>query len=225
MSKLIRTLSVLTICVLVGIGLSGCGGSTDLTGSGSDVATIQGRVANSGSATATANDAVRKMSGNKSGIVVTVVGTGASTTTDAQGDFVISVPAGDVTLRFQGSGIDATLQISGVAAGQTVTITVRLSGSKAEIESEEVSDRCFSVGAKAEIEGKIESKTTDSLVVDQQGKGEFRAFVTTATRIRKGNNTLTLDELDVGARVHVKGTGRGVTDGLCSVDATEIKLQ
>jgi hypothetical protein len=225
MSKIIRTLSVLTICVLVAISLSSCGGSADLTGSGSDAATIQGRVANSGSATATADDSVRKMSGNKSGIVVTVVGTGASTMTDAQGDFVISVPAGDVTLRFQGPGIDASLQIKGVAAGQTITITVQLSGSRAEIESEEVRDSCFSAGAKAEIEGKIESKTTDAIVVEQQGKGEFRAFVTTATRIRKGNDTLTLEDLRAGARVHVKGTGRGVTDGLCSVDATEIKLQ
>jgi len=225
MSKLIRTLAVLTVCGLIGVGLTSCGGSTDLTGS-SDAATIQGRVANSGSAAAAAaDDSVRKMSGNKNGIIVTVVGTGASTTTDAQGGFVITVPPGDVTLRFQGPGIDASLQIKGVAAGQTITITVNLSGSRAEIESEEVHDSCFNAGARAEIEGKIESKTTDAIVVEQQGKGEFRAFVTTATRIRKGNNTLTLEDLLTGARVHVKGTGRGVTDGLCSVDATEIKLQ
>ena len=50
-------------------------------------------------------------------------------------------------------------------------------------------------------------------------------MVSDSTRIRKGNRSLTLEDLAVGSRVHVSGTGRGESDGSCEVDATEIKLQ
>jgi hypothetical protein len=86
-------------------------------------------------------------------------------------------------------------------------------------------DACFTPGAKAEVEGLIDSKTGTSITVAQQGKGDFRCLVSASTRIRKGNHTLTLSDLAVGARVHVSGTGRGASAGVCEVDATEIMLQ
>lgn len=193
--------------------------------SGSGGATIVGTV-NPG-ATAGSRGEVRAMAGS-SGITVTVVQTGQSTQTDSSGRFVLTnVPAGDVTLHFTGSGVDAELQISGLQAGQTLTITVHVSGNHADMDdnSSPAHSSCFSPGAKAEVEGRITGKAASSITVDQEGKGDFLCMVTDSTRIRKGNKSLTLEDLDVGDHVHVSGTGRGDSGGTCEVDATEIKLQ
>jgi len=109
-------------------------------------------------------------------ISVSVVGMSISTTTDSSGHFVLAgLPEGTVTLRFQGPGIDATLEISGLAAGQTLTISVQASGNEASLVTSPVAapspspspsaspsaspsplaQQCPDVGEKAEIEGTI----------------------------------------------------------------------
>jgi hypothetical protein len=193
--------------------------------SGSAGATIVGTV-NPG-ATASSRGEVRAMAAS-SGITVTVVQTGQSAQTNSSGQFVLTnVPPGDVTLRFTGTGVDAELQISGLQAGQTLTITVHVSGNHADMDddSSPAHSSCFAPGAKAEVEGRITGKDASSITVDQEGKGDFLCMVTDSTRIRKGNKSLTLENLDVGDHVHVSGTGRGESAGTCEVDATEIKLQ
>ena len=197
--------------------------------SASGGATIVGTV-NPGAAAASLGE-VRALAG-QSGITVTVVQTSQSTQTDSSGRFVLTdLPAGTVTLRFTGTGMDAQLQISGLQAGQTLTITVNVSGSHADIDSSEESpapppqSRCFAVGAKAEVEGRITGKAASSITVEQEGKGDFVCMITDSTRIRKGNGSLTQEDLDVGDHVHVSGTGRGESGGSCMIDATEIKLQ
>jgi hypothetical protein len=173
-------------------------------------------------------------SSRHAGITVTVVETGQTTQTDGSGQFVITAPAGAVTLRFQGRGVDASLQIGGLVAGQTLTITVQVSGSHAHMgeghdgeddDGDEGEGSCFATGAKAEIEGLVSATDLDSITVRQQGKGEYRCLVSAETRIRKGNRTLTLADLAVGNRVHVKGTGLGSAPTSCDVAASEIKLQ
>ncbi len=68
------------------------------------------------------------------GIKVSIVGTNLSTTTDASGVFILSgVPSGKVVVRFEGPGIDARLEISGLVDGQTVTITVQVQGTQAAL--------------------------------------------------------------------------------------------
>ncbi len=81
------------------------------------------------------------------------------------------------------------------------------------------------VGANAQVEGLIGSKQPGAIVVDQQGKGEFLCEVSGNTRIRKGNTNFTFEQLQVGWRVHVSGTGLGESSGRCRVQADEIKVQ
>ena len=197
--------------------------------SGSAGATIVGTV-NPRAAAASLGE-VRALAAS-SGITVSVVQTGQSTQTNGSGQFVLTnLPAGTVTLHFTGTGMDAQLQISGLQAGQTLTITVNVSGSRADLDSSEESpappphSSCFAAGAKAEVEGRITHKTTSSITVEQEGKGDFVCMITDSTRIRKGDGSLTQEDLDVGDRVHVTGTGRGESGGSCMIDATDITLQ
>lgn len=85
-------------------------------------------------------------------------------------------------------------------------------------------------GPNAQVEGKITSTSTTSrgggsIVVFQQGKGDFICLVSSSTRIRKGNTTYTPDQLRVGWRVHVSGQGLGASGNACQVQADEIKVQ
>jgi protein involved in polysaccharide export with SLBB domain len=64
-----------------------------------------------------------------SNIKVSVVGSSLVTSTDSAGQFVLTgVPAGRVELRFEGPGLDARLEIAGLAEGQEIHITVKASG-------------------------------------------------------------------------------------------------
>ena len=196
--------------------------------SSSGGATIMGTVNSSASASGAGD--VRAMAGG-AGITVAVVQTGQSTMTDGSGRFVLTgVPSGTVTLHFTAAGIDAQLQITGLQVGQTLTITVHVSGSHADLgngdhPSDPAHSTCFTSGAKAEVEGVISTKAASSITVSQQGKGDYDCLVSASTRIRKGNRSLTLEDLAVGSRVHVSGTGLGIVGGVCEVDASEIKLQ
>ena len=70
-------------------------------------------------------------------VTVTVVGTNISTTIDGSGRFHLSgVPPGDVQLRFTGTGLDATLTLRGVQAGDRIDIKVRLTDTSVRIEAE-----------------------------------------------------------------------------------------
>ena len=84
---------------------------------------------------------------------------------------------------------------------------------------------CPDSGKKAEVEGKITAKGAADITVSQQGKGDYLANVDASTRIRKGNTTLTFDQLAVGNRVHVKGSSLGLSGDTCGVQASEVKLQ
>lgn len=79
-------------------------------------------------------------------------------------------------------------------------------------------------GQKVEVEGTINAKAGSNITVNQQGKGLFACEVGTA-RIRKGNTSFTVDQLQVGWRVHVSGTGLGESGGMCRVSASEVKVQ
>jgi hypothetical protein len=80
-------------------------------------------------------------------------------------------------------------------------------------------------GANAEVEGIITGKGGSTVTVRQQAKGDFLCLVSGSTRIRKGNTTYTLADLQAGWRVHVKGTQQGLSGSACQVSATEIKVQ
>jgi hypothetical protein len=80
-------------------------------------------------------------------------------------------------------------------------------------------------GAKIEVEGPISGTSGSTITVNQQGKGTFACEVSGGTRIRKGNTTYTLSQLQVGWRVHVSGSGLGESGATCRVAASEIKVQ
>lgn len=233
MSKTISRTAVLAITTLALVYLVACGGGDSALPTGaSSVSGSSAKIIGTVDDGASSSSAgVVRMASHRAGIKVTVVETGQTTETNGSGQFTVTVPAGTVTLHFQGQGVDAELKIEGLVAGQTLTITVHASGSHADLDDPKdgdgngPQDSCFTSGAKAEVEGLIDAKAADSINVTQQGKGEFRCFVSPSTRIRKGNRSLTLDDLAVGARVHVSGTGRGGASGVCEVDASEIKLQ
>jgi hypothetical protein len=231
MPKIMTRASILALTTFAVLYLVACGGGdamlpTSASPAAGSFATISGTLDDG--ITASSNDDVR-MASRWVGIKVTVVQTGQSTETNQAGQFVITVPAGTVTLRFEGRGLNAELEIGGLVAGQTLTITVHASGSHADLDDGKGEagphDSCFAAGAKAEVEGLISAKAADSITVTQQGKGDFLCLFSSSTRIRKGNRTLTVEDLAIGGRVHVTGTGGGATGGACVVDATEIKVQ
>jgi len=97
--------------------------------------------------------------------------------------------------------------------------------SEIKLQDDDGSALSCAAGAKAEVEGKITLKGAASITVSQQGKGLFECQVPDGTPIRKGNTTYTFTQLQVGWRVHVKGTAQGLVGGTCSVVASEVKVQ
>src|SRR5262245_36733037 len=65
---------------------------------------------------------------------VTVMGTSAGTMTNSNGEFTLSAPAGNVTLVFEGPGVSAQLPLGRLTAGDRVTITVTVNGSRATLD-------------------------------------------------------------------------------------------
>ncbi len=149
-----------------------------------------------------------------SGIRVSITGTNLATTTDGAGKFMITgVPSGTAELRLQGPGLDARLTITGLTAGQTLTITVRASGSQASLEGDDDDQ------GEADLRGAIQSidLATSSLMV--AGK---KVVTNASTRIVGDHDAiLALKDLKVGEKVEVEGT----TQADQSVLARKIKLE
>jgi hypothetical protein len=207
------------------LGAAGCSSSATSPASPSAAtrgATIQGTV-QTGAAASSAELSAFSTAG---GIKVTVVGTELSATTDSSGRFVLQgVAGGSATLRFQGQGIDGAIELGGLVEGQTLTITVRVSGSRPELVSPALpaspaspspSPTASPAGNKVEFDGSVESVTPPSLKVSG------RIVVTNAeTRIKRSGQAITLADVKVGDKVEVEGTSQA--DG--SVLASKIKVE
>jgi hypothetical protein len=177
-------------------------------------ATIEGTV----QAGTSANSSELTAFSTAGGIKVTVMGTSLSTTTDSSGRFVLQgVAGGSATLRFQGQGVDATIELGGLVAGQTLTITVRVSGSQAVIVSPASP---APPGRKVEFSGRVESVTPPTLMVSGR-----KVMTNGSTRIRRGDKTVGLADLKVGEKVEVKGTLKGTRQTDNSVLASKIKVE
>ncbi len=176
----------------------------------SGTATISGTVGTSsgGAAAAWAPRSV------PAGLTITVSGTNLTTSIDSSGHFVLTnVPPGTVTLHFTGAGVDATLSLTDVATNDQVQLTVALSGSSATVADEEHDGH----DNRSELEGVISAidPVAGTLTVNQT-----LVTVPAGTSIRHGSTTLTLADLAVGERVHVKGTRQGT-----GVVASEVEVQ
>lgn len=149
------------------------------------------------------------------GLRVSVTGTSVQAVTDGAGRFTLQgVPAGRVELRFEGSGVDARLTLDGLQSGQTLTVTVRVTGSSASLIDDDDDD---DDEGEVEFEGKVDSVGASSLVVAGR-----TVLVDASTRLVGHEDTpITLADFQPGDLVEVEGTAQA--DG--SVLAKKVELE
>lgn len=151
------------------------------------------------------------------GIEVSVRGTGMTTTVAADGAFVFAgVPAeAELTFHRHSDGINASLRLDPNAG----PVIVEVAGTTARRSSRRRSAGRGS-GEAFQFEGIIRNATATSIVVFTAKKEEVTITLAADTVIRKGNRTLTVVDLIVGARVHVRARLAGE-----AYSAIEVKLQ
>jgi hypothetical protein len=147
------------------------------------------------------------------GLTVSVAGTAVSSPVNPSGQFTLQgVPSGHVELQFSGPGINARLSLENVPEHAEIRITVRVSGSTAQLDDEHAE----SPDNHVEIEGLVTTVTCPTgLQVNQT-----LLILTGQTVFRHGGTILGCIALHPGDRVHVKATRNGAT-----LTATEVKLQ
>jgi Domain of unknown function (DUF5666)/Carboxypeptidase regulatory-like domain len=149
------------------------------------------------------------------GVTVRVSGNSHSTMTDSTGQFTLTnVPAGNPELSFERQDIHARGRVT-VAAGATNHVTIAIVGSRAEAVAGGHSG--------LEIEGLVSSIDSDAgtfTVLDQR-QGAVVILTDGTTVIRDDNATISLSDIAVGDRVHVKALTQD--DG--SILATQVLLQ
>ena len=146
---------------------------------------------------------------------VAVAGTNVASPVDGGGRFTLAnVPSGDVQLQFSGGGASAMLPVSAVEPAQHIDLVVSVSGASAAIESQ-----IRSGGTGTELEGRVESLPPTTAALSFKAAG--RLVVTdSATRFQDGSAARAFADLQIGMRVHVKGTPSGDT-----IHATLVELQ
>ena len=137
------------------------------------------------------------------GLVVTVTGTSISSGLDAAGRFMLTgVPSGDLQLQFSGPA-SGTIPVNGVKPTETITLVVTVTSSTVELES-----AARRGAGEEQLEGRVESLPPTMPAGSLKVAG--RTVTTTAsTEIRHGSTSLTLADIEIGYRVHVKGTPDG----------------
>jgi hypothetical protein len=213
----IRSTAGTAVLAVVGLMAAACGGNAALSSVGPSSPSVGASISGTVRGTAVTPTPSRTLSENtfatldsRSGVTISVVGTGISTNADNQGQFTLdNVPSGTVVLNFSAPGSNATATLQGVGPGDRVQITVTVNGNNAHIDSEhhnngEISTRITSIdsGNKSFQAGNWTIKTTGSTV------------------IRHGSKTVQFSDLKPGDHVQVRGTRDGST-----VTATEIKVE
>jgi hypothetical protein len=186
----------------VGLAAGGCGGSAAVTGPETETPPAAGAAVLQGTVT-----------GAGSGLQVGVVGTSLATDLDDEGQFVLSgLPAGTVTLRFEGAGVDARVEVSGLQDRQVTSITVEVSGGSARLTG---TPNCGPT-AETAFSGVLEQMAGTSLVV-----GGRSVDASQVRKVWRDGRRIELSELRVGEKLKVWGTVRG--DG--TVVAEEIEAR
>ena len=167
---------------------AGCGGSAAVTAPEESLATgaavLQGTVM-----------------GSQSGLQVGVVGTPLVASVDDEGQFALArVPAGTITLKLEGAGIDARVSVPGLQDGQVTSIKVQLAGGSAQLAG---TPNCAPT-AETFFSGMIESTAGTRLVVSGRP-----VEAGPSVKVWRGDRRATFDSLQVGDKVKVWGTLRG----------------
>jgi len=214
---LIRSTAGTAVLAVVALLSTACGGDASLSSVGpssaSGGASISGVVRGS-AVTSTPSRALGENTfaalDTRSGVTISVVGTGISTNADNQGQFTLdNVPSGTVVLNFSAPGSNATATLQGVGPNDRVQITVTVNGNNAHVDSERHNN--------GEISARITS--IDSGNSSFQA-GNWTVKTTGSTVIRHGSKTVRFSDLKPGDHVQVRGTRDGNT-----VTATEIKVE
>jgi hypothetical protein len=215
---LIRSTAGTVVLAVVGLIAAACGGNAALSSVGPSSAS-SGRALISGIVRGTAVTPApsRTLSeerfstlDSRSGVTISVVGTGISTNADNQGQFTLNdVPSGTVVLNFTAPGSNATATLQGVGPGDRVQITVTVNGNNAHVDSEHHNN------------GEISARITSIDSGNQSFQaGSWTIKTNGSTVIRHGSKTVQFSDLKVGDHVQVRGTRDGST-----VTATEIKVE
>ena len=214
---LIRSTAGMAVLAVVGLLAAACGGDASLSSVGpssaSGGASISGIVRGSAltpTPSRTLSEEMFSALDTRSGVTISIVGTGISTNADNQGQFTLdNVPSGTVVLNFSAPGANATATLQGVGPNDRVQITVTVNGNNAHIDSERHNN--------GEISARIAS-------IDSGNKsfqaGNWTVKTTGSTVIRHGSKTVPFSDLKPGDHVQVRGTRDGN-----SVTASEIKVE
>jgi hypothetical protein len=138
-------------------------------------------------------------------LTVSINGTNITSNVDGNGNFQLTgVPPGDVTLKFSGAGVNASITLNNVPASAQINITVTLNGNSAHLESEERDDD----GDENEDDhGNGELK---GIVSNRSGMCPMLTFSVQGTPVRTTGTTKFEDgscsQIANGSRVEVEGT-------------------
>jgi len=213
-SLYLRTRALVAGLALV-LAAAGCGGPNGVTGpedaapATSGSAVVQGTLV-AGGVSALSSDGVSSLSGG-SGWTVRVDGTGLLAAVDEEGEFILSgVPAGTITLIFEGTGPTARLTVSGLLDGQVLSLQVHISGGTATVSG----PTSTAPSKDTKLTGVLESVSGAHLVVAGQPVDASHV-----SKVWRGHRRIELDRLELGEKVKVWGTLGG--DGVLVAD--EIK--
>jgi hypothetical protein len=139
-------------------------------------------------------------------IVVSVVGTSLSTAADGTGHFKLTgVPSGTVILKFSGNGLQGTITLTGVKEADEIAVSVNLSPSGATLDTGGQDS-----GGSVQLEGRISELNPGGAAATFMLDSTM-VSVPAGTDIRHGDSAVPFASLQVGDRVHVKGTRNGQT--------------
>ena len=210
----IRQLAATFLCIVPALlVLTSCGDSErSPTAPGGATATLDGTVVRGSNA----NGLQPKGTGiGLGGVTVRVSGTDKAATTDGSGNFRLEgVPVGSVELEFDRSDIHARGHVT-LTSGGTHSMTFAIVGSQAVDTPRGHADE--------EIEGLVQAidAGAGTLTVLDQRLGTVRIQTDADTVVRQGDATISLSDIEVGMRVHVKALAQD--DG--TFLATEVLLQ
>jgi hypothetical protein len=150
-------------------------------------------------------------------LTVTINGTNITSNVDGNGNFQLTgVPPGDVTLKFTGAGVNASITLTNVPATAQINITVTLNGNSAKLEDRQDENDDDNDKNEADLEGVVSNKTNDAC--------PNLTFTVQSTTVKTNSSTKfdgQCSQIANGTKVEVEGTRQADK----SVLATEVEIK